>query len=160
MYKKMIIFTVIFIFIDQFSKGLINLYMNLNDSINVINNFFSLTYVHNYGAAFSMFTGARYILIIITIIALNLIYLFLIKDKKLKNHEIIIYSLLLSGIIGNLIDRVMYGYVIDFLDFTIFKYDFAIFNIADSFIVISVILLLILEVKNARIFSRRRKREN
>lgn len=156
MYKKMVIFTIIFIFLDQITKGLINLYMNLNDSINIINNFFSLTYVHNYGAAFSMFDGARYIFIIIAIIALNLIYIYFIKNKDLKNFEIVIYSLLLSGIVGNLIDRVIYGYVIDFLDFIIFGYDFAIFNIADCFIVISVILLLILEVKNARICSRKK----
>lgn len=156
MYKKMIILTTIFIFIDQLSKGLINVYMNLNDSITLINNFFNLTYVHNYGAAFSMFEGARILFIIITIVALNIIYLFFIKDKELKKYEIIIYSMLLGGIIGNLIDRVMYGYVIDFLDFIIFDYDFAIFNIADSFIVISVILLILKEVKDARIFSRRR----
>lgn len=155
MYKKMIILTIVFIFIDQISKGLINIFMNLNDSINIINNFFSLTYVHNYGAAFSMLSGARLLFIIITIIALNVIYLFFIKDKSLNKFEIITYSMLLSGIIGNLIDRVMFGYVVDFLDFIIFGYDFAIFNIADSFIVISVILLIIQEVKNARIFSRR-----
>ena len=156
MYKKMIILTIVFIFIDQISKGLVNIYMNLNDSITLINNFFNLTYVHNYGAAFSMLSGARYIFIFITIIALNLIYLFFIKDKKLNNLEIVIYSMLLAGIIGNLIDRILFGYVLDFLDFNIFGYDFAIFNIADSFIVVSVILLIILEVKNARIFSRRK----
>lgn len=157
MYKKMIILTIIFIFIDQISKGLVNIYMNLNDSITIINNFFNLTYVHNYGAAFSMLSGARYIFIFITVIALNLIYSFFIKDKKLNNFEVVIYSMLLAGIIGNLIDRILFGYVIDFFDFNIFGYDFAIFNIADSFIVVSVILLIILEVKNARIFSRRNK---
>lgn len=156
MYKKMIILTVMFLFIDQISKGLINIYMNLNDSINLINSFFNLTYVHNYGAAFSMFSGARYIFIIVTVIALNLIYLFLIKDKKLNKFEMITYSMLLSGIIGNLIDRVVFGYVIDFLDFNIFGYDFAIFNIADSFIVVAIILLLFQEVKNAKIFSGRK----
>ena len=157
MYKKLLIFTIMFVFIDQISKGLINLYMNLNDSISILGNFFKLTYVHNFGAAFSMFSGARYIFIIITIIALNLIYLFFIKDKKLKNYEVVIYSLLLGGIIGNLIDRVLYGYVIDFLDFNIFKINFAIFNLADSFIVVSVILLLVLEVLYAKNNSRRRQ---
>ena len=68
----------------------------------------------------------------------------------------ITYSMLLSGIIGNLIDRVVFGYVIDFLDFNIFGYDFAIFNIADSFIVVAIILLLFQEVKNAKIFSGRK----
>jgi len=156
MYKKMITLTLIFIFIDQISKGLVNIYMNLNDSINIINNFFSLTYVHNYGAAFSILDGARFLFIIITIIALNVIYFYFIKDKKLNNYEIVAYSMLLAGIVGNLIDRVVFGYVIDFFDFIIFGYDFAIFNIADSFIVVSVILLILQEVKNARIFSRRR----
>ena len=142
MYKKLISFTILFLFIDQIIKGLININMNLNESISIINNFFNLTYVHNTGAAFSIFNGARYLFIIMAIIALNIIYIYFIKEKKLNNLEIIIYSLLISGIIGNMIDRILYGYVIDFLDFNIFGYNFAIFNLADSFIVIALILLL------------------
>lgn len=144
MYKKLAIFSILFIFIDQLSKGFINLYMDLNQSIELLPNFFNLTYVHNTGAAFSILSGNRWLFIIITLIALNVIYIFFIKDKELKKSEIIIYSLLLGGIIGNLIDRILYGYVLDFLDFNIFGYDFAIFNLADSFIVISVILLIIM----------------
>ena len=152
MYKKLFIFTIIFLLCDQLSKGLINFYFNLNESIEIIPNFFRLTYVHNQGAAFSMFMGARWFFIIIAIIALNIIYIFFIRDKKLKNNEIVIYSLLISGIMGNLIDRILYGYVIDFLDFTIFGYNFAIFNFADSFIVVAIIILLILmcDEKGAR----------
>ena len=138
MYKKLFIFGIIFLLIDQITKGLVNIYMDVNESIKIFD-FLSLTYVHNIGAAFSMLEGARWLFIILGIIALNIIYIFFIKDKNLSNFEIIIYALLLSGIIGNLIDRILYGYVIDFIDFTIF--DFAIFNLADSFIVISVILL-------------------
>ena len=138
MYKKLFIFGIIFLLIDQITKGLVNIYMDVNESIKIFD-FLSLTYVHNIGAAFSMLEGARWLFIILGIIALNIIYIFFIKDKNLSNFEIITYSLLLSGIIGNLIDRILYGYVIDFIDFTIF--DFAIFNLADSFIVISVILL-------------------
>ena len=138
MYRKLFIFVIIFLLIDQITKGLVNIYMDVNESIKIFN-FLSLTYVHNIGAAFSMLEGARWLFIILGIIALNIIYIFFIKDKNLSNFEIITYALLLSGIIGNLIDRILYGYVIDFIDFTIF--DFAIFNIADSFIVISVILL-------------------
>ncbi len=140
MYKKLIIFGSIFLLLDQISKGLINIFMNVNDSIKIFN-FLNLTYVHNTGAAFSMLSGARYLFIILAIVALNIIYIFFIKDKNLNNYEIITYALLLSGIIGNLIDRILYGYVIDFIDITIFN--FAIFNLADSFIVISVILLLL-----------------
>lgn len=156
MQKKFVFLTILFIIIDQLSKLLIDLNMNLNENIVIINNFFSLNYVHNYGAAFSIFIGARYLFILITIIALMFIYFYLLKGKTLKFYEIFIYALLIGGIIGNLIDRILYGYVLDFLSFKIFNYNFAIFNIADSFIVISIILLIILEVKNA-IYSRRRK---
>lgn len=153
MYKKLFIYTIIFVFIDQLSKGLINIGMNLNQSIEIIPNFLNLTYVHNTGAAFSIFEGAKWFFIITAIIVLNIIYIFFIKDKELKNSEIVIYSLLISGIIGNLIDRVVFGYVIDFIDVNIFN--FAIFNLADSFIVIAVILLLIMMGgKNARDNSR------
>lgn len=143
MYKKLFVLTFLFLFIDQLSKGLINLSMNLNQSIEIINNFFSITYVHNEGAAFSILIGANWFFVIAAIISLNIIYLYFIKNKNLSNIEIFIYSLLLSGIIGNMIDRILYGYVNDFLDFNIFGYDFAIFNFADSFIVIAVFLLLI-----------------
>ena len=153
MYKKLFIYTIIFVFIDQLSKGLINIGMNLNQSIEIIPNFLNLTYVYNTGAAFSIFEGAKWFFIITAIIVLNIIYIFFIKDKELKNSETVIYSLLISGIIGNLIDRVVFGYVIDFIDVNIFN--FAIFNLADSFIVIAVILLLIMMGgKNARDNSR------
>ncbi|HIS91168.1 MAG TPA: signal peptidase II [Candidatus Faecisoma merdavium] len=145
MYKKLIIFGIIFLLIDQLSKGLISLYIPLNESIK-LTNFLSITYVHNIGAAFSILQGARWLFIILGIIALNIIYIFFIKDKKLTNFEIIIYALMLSGIIGNIIDRLLYGYVIDFIDITLFN--FAIFNFADSFIVISVILLVVFKWKN------------
>lgn len=145
MYKKLIIFGIIFLLIDQLSKGLISLYIPLNESIK-LTNFLSITYVHNIGAAFSILQGARWLFIILGIIALNIIYIFFIKDKKLTNFEIIIYALMLSGIMGNIIDRVLYGYVIDFIDITLFN--FAIFNFADSFIVISVILLVVFKWKN------------
>ena len=153
MYKKLFIYTIIFVFIDQLSKGLINIGMNLNQSIEIIPNFLNLTYVHNIGAAFSIFEGAKWFFIITAIIVLNIIYIFFIKDKELKNSEIVIYSLLIIGIIGNLIDRVVFCYVIDFIDVNIFN--FAIFNLADSFIVIAVVLLLIMMGgKNARDNSR------
>ena len=145
MYKKLIIFGIIFLLIDQLSKGLISLYIPLNESIK-LTNFLSITYVQNIGAAFSILQGARWLFIILGIIALNIIYIFFIKDKKLTNFEIIIYALMLSGIMGNIIDRVLYGYVIDFIDITLFN--FAIFNFADSFIVISVILLVVFKWKN------------
>lgn len=155
-YKKMFMITFILVFIDQLSKGLINIYLSLNQTINIIPNFFSLTYVKNIGAAFSIFEGGRYFFILFSIIALNIIYIFFINNKELNKTQVILFSLLQGGIIGNLIDRILYGYVIDFLSFNIFGYNFPIFNIADIFIVISIILLIIVGDKNG-IFSRKRK---
>lgn len=140
--KKLIAFTCLFVFIDQISKGLINLYMYVSQSITMIPNFFHITYVHNTGAAFSILAGNRWILIVLAIVALNLIYHFFIKEKQLTNKECVIYALLIGGILGNVIDRLLYGYVLDFLDFTFFGHSFAIFNFADTFIVIAVILLV------------------
>ena len=154
MYKKLAIFTIVFIFIDQLIKNLVNLYMNVNESFILLKNVLNITYVHNYGAAFSMLTGARWILVLITIVALNVIYIFFIKNKKLNKYQTIVYSMLLGGIVGNLIDRFFYGYVIDYIDIRLFN--FAIFNIADSLIVISVILLIVEEVLYARNSSRRK----
>jgi len=146
--KKMLLLIIALTFIDQFSKGLINIFLNLNQSINIIPNFFSLTYVRNIGAAFSILPGSRWFFIIISIIALNIIYIYFIKNKELNKKNFVIFSLLQAGIIGNLIDRVLYGYVIDFFDFTIFGFDFAIFNIADIFIVVSIILLILVGDKD------------
>ena len=89
-----------------------------------------------------------------------MIYYFLLRNKKLLKIEIITYSLLISGIIGNLIDRILYGYVIDYLDFKLFNYHFAIFNLADTFIVISCLIILALVIKeelHARVYNRQTK---
>lgn len=150
----MFFITFILIFIDQLSKNLVDLYIALNGSIDIIPNFFSLTYVRNVGAAFSILPGSRWLFVLISIIALNIIYIFFIKDKELNKKETIILSLLQAGIIGNMIDRFLYGYVIDFFDFTILGYDFAIFNVADIFIVVSVILIILVGDKNG-IFNRK-----
>jgi len=153
--KKLAIWTIIFVFIDQLSKILIDLNMNLYESVNVIPNFFKLTYVLNDGAAFSMLSGARWFFVIIAIIFLILIYKCFIKDKNLNNYNILSISLLIGGILGNLIDRIFFGYVKDFLSFKIFNYDFAIFNLADTFIVISLILIIIGDIYGT--YSRKRK---
>lgn len=147
MNKKVLILTIISIFIDQLIKYIIKSSMILGESI-VIFDFFKLTYVHNYGAAFSILSGNRYLLIIITIIAMFFIYKFLIKNQKLTNLESALYGFLYGGIIGNLIDRVFLGCVIDYLDFKILGYDFAIFNFADILIVVSIILLVITVFKD------------
>ena len=145
--KKLSIYTTVFIILDQIIKIFISKFMNLHESINIIKNFFSITLVHNTGAAFSILTNNVPLLIGISLISLILIYYYLLKDNKLVKIDYIIYSLLIGGIIGNLIDRIIHGYVIDYLSFKIFNYYFPIFNLADIGIVISVILIIFKSIK-------------
>lgn len=139
----LIFITLIIIIFDVISKIFISNILILNKSITIIPNFFYLTYTHNYGGAWSIFDNSTlFITIVSFLIIIGIIY-YLFKNKVTKKIEIVGYSLLLGGAIGNLIDRIVYGYVIDFLDFYIFKYDFPIFNIADIGMVVGIILLLV-----------------
>ncbi len=140
--KKIIPISLFIIILDQIVKMIISSKMLVNSSITIIKDFFNITYVKNIGAAFSILSGGRFLLIIIALIAIYIIYKLLVKNKNLNKINIINYSLLIGGIIGNLIDRIIRGYVVDYLDFTIFNYNFPIFNIADICIVISCILLI------------------
>ena len=141
--KKITLISLICIFIDQITKLIIKNTINLHSSIILIKNFFSLAYVKNYGAAWSILSGSRIFLITIALVSLYLIYNYFIKNKDLNKLEIITYGLLIGGIIGNLIDRIVFGYVIDFFDFLIFNYNFPVFNFADIFIVVSAGLIII-----------------
>ena len=145
--KKLTIYSIILFVIDLVTKILITNFMRVGDQIKIIPNFFSIMYVRNTGAAFSILENSRFFFIIAGILVLIFIYLFLVRNKTLNMYLIICYSMLIGGIIGNLYDRIVYGYVVDFLSFNIFGYYFPVFNIADSFIVISIILLIINELK-------------
>ena len=147
----MIIYIPLVVIIDIISKLLVSNNLLLSKSVTIIPNFFYLTYAHNYGGAWSIFENNTLAITIISFIVILGISYYVFKNKVTRKIEIIGYSLLLGGAIGNLIDRIIYGYVIDFLDFYILGYDFPIFNIADIGIVTGIILLLIsmiLEVNN------------
>ena len=139
----MIILTLIFLIIDIVSKVIVSRYILLDESIKLINNFLYITYVRNTGAAWSMFSSRSVLVLIISSFIILGIILHVYKNKPKKRMEKIAYSLIIGGALGNLINRITYGYVIDFIDIKIFKYDYPIFNLADSFIVIGVILLVI-----------------
>lgn len=148
MLQKSLIITLLCALLDQIIKIIVMGSMGINSSISIIDNFFSLTYVENDGAAWSIFSGNRMFLIIISIVALVLIYLYFFKNQNLKKFELINYSILIGGIFGNLLDRIKFGKVIDYLDFQFFGYGFPVFNFADICIVVSVILLLIYSIIN------------
>ena len=139
--KKISLYTFLFLLIDQISKILVRMYLNLYNDIILIPNFLSLIHVKNDGAAFSILEGKNIFFIIITIIVLiGIIYY--IKNKNFKKIDYIIYGMLIGGIIGNLIDRIIYGNVTDFISFTIFNKPMPIFNLADTFICIGCILMI------------------
>ena len=130
---------IVVVLIDQITKFSIKNSFQLNQSIPVIKNFFHLTYIHNFGAGFGILQQQRFILIFISLIVVGVILFYLdrIKDKESLLQVFVGFSL--GGTIGNLIDRVFYGFVIDFLDFRIWP----TFNFADSFVSIGVIGLVI-----------------
>ena len=144
----MIILTIIFLIIDIISKLVVSSLMNVYDSIVIIKNFFCITYVRNTGAAWSIFEGRVLGIIVVSLIIISFIVYYISKQKVKSKLEKIGYSLILGGALGNLLDRIIYGYVIDFLDFNIFGYDYPIFNLADSFIFVGVMLLIIYTWRN------------
>lgn len=129
----------IIILIDQITKLLIKINFQLNESVPFIKNVFHLTYLHNYGAGFGVLQQQTYILIFISLFVIGIIFYYFdrIKDKEILLQ--IVIGFILGGTIGNLIDRISYSYVIDFLDFQIWP----VFNFADSFVTIGVIYLII-----------------
>ncbi len=135
MKKGNIILTILLLLIDVISKLLVDKYLVLEKSIEVINGFFYITKVYNEGASWNIMWGMRLLLIIISIIVLSLLIIYQKKFKENKRN-ITAFSLLYAGIIGNLLDRIIYGHVIDYLDFNIFSYDYPVFNFADICIVI------------------------
>ena len=146
MNKKMMIVAAAAMIIDQITKAIAVAKLSLNVPVKIISNFFYLTLCNNEGAAWGLFKNARFIIVIGTIAAIILIYHYILCFKQnLRNN--IAFGFLLGGLAGNLIDRMIFGYVRDFFDFYIFKYDYPVFNFADIFIVIGVLLLIIAIIK-------------
>lgn len=142
MVKRIFIISFIVLLVDIISKRLVINYMAVRESISLIDNFFSLTYVRNTGVAFSLLNGYVWLIVMMTAVVIVMLFKY-VKDNVGSNVELVSYGFILGGAIGNLIDRVVYGYVVDFLDFNIFGYNAPIFNLADCFIVIGVILLIV-----------------
>ena len=131
----------IVVLLDQSTKFLIRGNFQLNESVPIINNIFHLTYITNTGSAFGLFKSLNWFFMLFSIAVIVTIYYYLRNNIK-ENEKLIQFAvgLLLGGTIGNLADRLFYSAVTDFLDFRIWP----VFNIADSAITISVVLLIIL----------------
>lgn len=146
MSKKIYILSLIVFITDQITKSLISTYLKLNESITIIKDILYIRYINNKGASWGILEDNRILLIILSVVAIIIIfrYSYSFKKTKLNTYG---FGLLLGGILGNLSDRLIYGYVKDFIDIIIFRYDFPVFNIADIGIVIGVILLIISIIK-------------
>lgn len=148
---KILLIIVSIFLLDRITKVLVINKLTLGKSLSVIDGFFNITYVNNHGAAFGIMDGKVIFIVVVSV----LIFAYLIYEIRKDSHSKLIttsISFVIGGLLGNLFDRVVYGHVIDFLDFNFFGHDFAIFNIGDSFIVIGTILLAIgflLEERNA-----------
>ena len=142
----------ILLIIDQYSKFIVHGTLNVGDTIPIIDNFFNLTYVQNRGVAFGLFQGKIDIVSILALIAIGLILFYFCKNfKKISFLERIAYTMIFAGEVGNMIDRLFRNFVIDMLDFRgIWSF---IFNFADVWINIGVILIII-----EHVFFNRKKR--
>lgn len=128
--------------LDQWSKWAIQTHMKLYESIPIMPGFFKLFYVQNTGAGFSLFEGfGPWFFLILTLIALcAIVYYFYHTNDRMVQLSL---TLIFAGAIGNLIDRMRLGYVVDFFSFNLFGWDFPVFNIADICISVGFILLVV-----------------
>ncbi|MFH1395366.1 MAG: signal peptidase II [Candidatus Omnitrophota bacterium] len=126
-------------FLDQALKACVKMLVTEGSSISVIDRFFYVTLVHNKGTAFGLFNRYPYLFAGITACVVVFIIYFLARKKQVLNvYEKISLCFILGGAGGNLIDRIRYGYVIDFIDFRIWP----VFNLADSFITCGAVILI------------------
>lgn len=159
--KSLFILIVILILtiIDQIIKYLVVSNISIGSEKIIIDNFLKFIYIRNTGAAFGILSGNIIFLIFITV--LLIFYIVNEMKKNINNNlSLLSFSLILSGALGNLIDRVVRGYVVDYISFTLFNREMSVFNLADTYITIGVILLIyivIKEGKNERISSSKRR---
>ena len=135
---------VVIVALDQWSKWAIKTSFQLYEPKPVIQDIFHFTYVTNDGMAFGLsFPGGKHILLVMTILLTGFIVGFLWKEKD--GHPLVKYglALILSGAIGNLIDRLFYGKVVDFLDVMVGNFHWYIFNVADSAVTVGMVLFII-----------------
>ena len=140
------------IFFDFFSKSWVHKNLELYESIEILN-FINFTFIKNYGIAFSIFNNSSlnlniFLSALIFFICGFLFYLVFLKiDNEKKNkYQKLVYVFILAGGVGNLLDRLLYGYVVDFIDITFNPY---VFNLADSYVTIGLLIYLIFSLKKS-----------
>lgn len=146
MKKRDILILLSVIILDQITKYIVFSYDKLH--IQIINGFLYIGQVKNTGAAWGMLSGNMIIFYIVTLVAIYFIVDIYRKSKERPFYFNAALMLVLAGALGNFIDRVAFNYVRDFIDVYIFGYDFPLFNVADSALVIGVGLIVLYVIKN------------
>lgn len=151
-WKILTVWLVVILILDQLTKHAIDRWMSLHHSIPIIDGLFNLTYVRNTGAAFGIFAGSHEafrlpFLILVSVVAIGFVCVMLKRLRETETGLITALSFILGGALGNLIDRVVFGEVIDFLDFYWSRYHWPAFNVADSFITVGVTITLFYLIK-------------
>ena len=147
-YLQLLLVSNALIIIDQYTKFLVTLHVPLHFSIRVIDGFFSITHIRNPGVAFGLFAGQEselkvlFFIAISTVAIVAILYIFH-QTPGSKRMVQIGLMLIFSGAIGNLIDRILYKEVIDFLDFYYQSFHWPSFNVADSCITVGVGLMIL-----------------
>ena len=136
-----VVLSAVLIAFDQYSKHLADVYLSGGKAVDIIPNVFELRYLENHGVAFGMLQDMRWVFIPVSIV-LTVVLVWLLVRSPLRNSGLFRFScyLCLAGALGNMIDRIALGYVIDFLYFKLI--DFPIFNFADCYVVIATFLLI------------------
>ena len=144
--KKLFISSMFLIVLDFITKLLVVEFLKAD--IVLISNIIYLTFVTNTGTFWGLFSDINIFFVFLSLVILGLLVYIIIKKTKLNKIITYLYSLVISGIVGNLIDRIIRGYVVDFIGIRLFSYNFPIFNFADLYIVIGVLLFIIIGDKD------------
>lgn len=129
------------IILDQLTKHIMGGWLAPDNSVSIIENFLYFSYNENKGAALGMYQEGTKILIIITAVIMAGLVYYLVKLRKTSRFGYIALSLVLGGAAGNFIDRVRLGHVVDFIDVKLGSFNYPVFNVADSFVVIGTFML-------------------
>lgn len=148
-----LILGILLLSIDQYSKYLVRTKMEVFETYPIIEDFFHLTYVQNKGAAFGMFQGATVIFAVVTLIVIVGMIYFSLKHKNMSLVWKVTLTVIASGAVGNLIDRLWLGYVVDMFDFRgIWSF---IFNFADVCVVVGGCVMMLLVLRDEKVLEKR-----
>jgi len=134
---------VLVILVDQGAKILVEVRMEVGQSIPVLGNFFRLTFIRNAGGAFGIFFGGSWFYLVSSILAIALIFYYLRRMSAGHTWARVSLAMILGGALGNLVDRLRCGMVTDFLDFGIGRLRWPVFNLADAAVTVGVVVFLL-----------------